>query len=170
MCIYLFEIVNVCVSGFENGSCLFYILIWNCIMFICLFEFLSYVFVYLMYVYVCVTGLAIFVCLNLYINDSIWDMKLYNICLFIWNCICMCISGFDNLCILIWNCIMFVSLKSYIVCWFFEIVYVCMLVVLTIMFSYVCILIWNCAMLICFLNWCICICALKLCVCKWVCL
>jgi hypothetical protein len=53
LCIYLFEIVDVCVSGFENDACLFYILIWNCTILIYLFEVVSYVFVYFMYMYVC---------------------------------------------------------------------------------------------------------------------
>jgi hypothetical protein len=64
LCIYLFEIVDVYASGFDNGACLFYILIWNCTILICLFEFLSYVFVWKKIMYFvswnCITYVYIF--------------------------------------------------------------------------------------------------------------
>jgi hypothetical protein len=71
VCFY--EIVDVCVSGFDNDIylfnisisnctmhiCLFYILISKYTMHICLFEFLSYVFTYLMYIYVCFESVCV---------------------------------------------------------------------------------------------------------------
>jgi hypothetical protein len=82
-------------------------------MFVYWFEIVQWLFVSLIDIYVCVLWNCVCV--------SGFDDKLYNLCLFIWNYICMCIGGFDNVCILIWNCIMFVCLKF---CCLFEIVYV----------------------------------------------
>jgi hypothetical protein len=88
-------------------------------------------------------------------------MKLYNLCLFIWNDICMCIGGLDNVCILfqivlclfVWNCVAYLKM--------------CMWVALTMMFSYVCILIWNCVMCIFLLKFVYCVIVYLMYVCIW---